>query len=52
MPTDLKTLLAEKAKLDAQIAALQKLQACPVSHKTAAKYFDLQAAYVAACKQK
>lgn len=55
--SDLKTLQAQLAQLNAQIAetkkaekALKKLQACKLNHHTAHKYFDLQAAYMAAIK--
>jgi hypothetical protein len=55
--TDLKTLQAQLAQIEAQIAetkkaakTLKKLQACKLNHHTAHKYFDLQAAYMAAVK--
>lgn len=55
--TDLQTLQTKLAQLNAQIAetkkagkALKKLQACKLNHHTAHKYFDLQAAYMAAVK--
>jgi hypothetical protein len=53
----LQTLQAQLAAIEAQIAeqtkaekALQKLQACPLNHRTAPKYFDLQQAYMAIVK--
>lgn len=55
--SDLQTLQTQLAQLNAQIAetkkaekALKKLQACKLNHHTAHKYFDLQAAYMAAIK--
>ena len=51
--TDLQKLQAELQKLNRDIEiqkALDKLQACPVRARTMPKYFDLQKAYVDACK--
>ena len=49
----LQNLQAELAKLNAEIAkqkALNKLQSCKVKASSMPKYFDLQQAYMAACK--
>jgi uncharacterized membrane protein YjjP (DUF1212 family) len=55
--TNLQTLQAQLAAIEAQILeankakkALKKLQACPLTHRTAPKYFDLQQAYMQAVK--
>jgi hypothetical protein len=54
---NLAELHAELSRIEAAIAAemvaekaLKKLQACPLTHRTAPKYFDLQAAYMQAVK--
>lgn len=53
MTENLTTLQAQLAKLNRDIEiqkALDKLQKCPVRARTMPKYFDLQKAYVDACK--
>ena len=52
--TELQSLQAQLANLNAEIAkqkALDNLQKCPVRARTMPKYFDLQKAYVEACKK-
>ena len=52
--TELQKLQAELKKLNRDIEvqkALEKLQACPVRARSMPKYFDLQKAYMEACKK-
>ena len=55
--TNLETLKAQLAQIEAQIAeqqkaekALVKLQACKLNQRTAHKYFSLQETYMAAMR--
>lgn len=51
--TDLQTLQAQLAEINKQIKAekaLIKLQSCKLTHRTGAKYFDLQKAYMESLK--
>ena len=51
--SDLQTLQAQLAEINKQIKAekaLNKLQSCKLNHRTGAKYFDLQKAYLDSLK--
>jgi hypothetical protein len=51
--TDLQTLQAQLAQVTKQIKAekaMVKLQACKLTQRTSAKYFDLQRAYMESLK--
>ena len=43
-------IAAAKAEKTTAAKAMRKLQACKLTQRTAHKYFDLQAAYMAAIK--
>jgi len=51
--TNLQSLQAQLAEINKQIKAekaLTKLQSCKLNHRTGAKYFDLQKAYLDSLK--